>query len=150
MTGCSNPQKNQGTGTTLPATIDLTQHQGVYLSTDNSRQLVAVIKLKADDTIDGNTYATLAEAQAVIADGYVLNAGPYTGTFRGSYGYTDPQSPTHVNLINFALQWNPEGGKWTNEVDYGSAYFDASENLVEVAAGTATDPPQMSGQWMKQ
>lgn len=143
LSGCSNTP-----------TVTLDNYAGVYLTTDNSQSIIAVIRLNPCPPtayITGYTYASIADAQKGMANGFPsgTGAGNPTGTIRGTLAYSDPTAKTHINKFNLTIQINPNGENWTAPAYAGTASFD-STLMIEDATASGSSTAALSGTWSKQ
>jgi hypothetical protein len=107
--------------------VDMATKAGTWISTASSNGQVLRLTLPA---VLNSSFNMTADAYANNSDAAakVNSLGVYSGTF----GWTDD---AHLrNCFNFGLIWSPTGGGTLPGGVGGLAYFDASGNLVVMAA----------------
>jgi hypothetical protein len=151
MTGSTSAGSFDLTVTDLQSQpLDMTTKAGVYLSTENSANQIAILEIHADGSMVGTAYATLDDAHAALSAGYDFRKYKYgapIGVFQSTWTYSD-SSATHKNAINFGMWYSPinaDGTRsWNNPSSYGFAYFDSNGDLVAL---TANPVNAKGGQW---
>jgi hypothetical protein len=142
-------------GTSKPLTVDIDQHEGVYLSTDNGQfaviRVVSVAPAVPSAFIYGKTFSTLADARAAMSDGfpYPTTVVRPTGQIRGALTYSEKTRP-HTNRLVLSIQYNPTADNWTGPVYSGTASFDAAGRMLGVASNGTASPEQMVSTWVRQ
>ena len=109
--------------------VDLATKVGTWISTASSNGQVLRLTippiLNSSYNITVDAYANTTDATAKVNP---------LGVYSGTLGWSDGDTAHVRNCFNIGFAWTPTGGSTLGGADYGLAYFDASGNLVVLAA----------------